>query len=70
MGGGISEEVGEKHKKKLDESILSTNKAMFAAPVRIHVRACHTANEILTLVNSYDIAITLRQLFYRLYLRA
>jgi hypothetical protein len=49
---GISEEVGEKHKKKLDESILSTNKAKFAALVRIHVRACRTANEILTLLKA------------------
>jgi hypothetical protein len=48
----ISEEVGERHKKKLDQSLLKTNKAKFTALVRIHVRACRTSNEILTLLKA------------------
>lgn len=48
----FSQEVGEKHKKKLDQSLLNTNKAKFAALVKIHVRACRTSNEILTLLKA------------------
>src|SRR5665647_435665 len=48
----FSQEVGEKHKKKLDKSLLNTNKAKFAALVKIHVRACRTSNEILTLLKA------------------
>jgi len=49
---GISQEIGELHKKKISKTLLSTNKAKFAALVSIHVRACRISNEILTLLEA------------------
>ena len=48
----ISEEEGEQYAKKLEKSLLNTNKAKLTALVKVHVRACRTSNEILLLLKA------------------